>query len=319
MSRLKLTSALLLPLLLFAGCSDNGGGNEIRSDKTEIARLITDDPSAQAMLPKIWIDTTAHAVLPDSGSALGVINPEDYSVQVLSYTRNFVFLDSCAADTLTGGDPCATAPLEGTLRLPAKIVEIDDTIICRYHVVSATTHQVAVSKDVKLAGKTWVLAALQGANSSHYAGWAIYAIARQRQAENYVNQVPIVDSFIVRLHDGDFVYRPTKPLDYVPIVEIPQISAGEHFTVTVFTSARSSTSPNFFELYVHQWVGDVVQHEWKAFGSAGRFNFDVTEKSGASSGSLRQVAFELFPQTSLRDDSPTAFGTYLQAVTYRVK
>ncbi|MFH2055670.1 MAG: hypothetical protein ABIJ61_06915 [bacterium] len=310
--------ALVSASLLLSSCSDKSE-DEIRSDKTEIARLLTDNADAQDMFPQVWIDTTARAVLPEGSSALGVINPEDYSVEFVDHARAFVFRDSCAADTLTGSNPCATAPLEGTLRLPAKIVEIHDTINCRYHVVSAADHQVAVTKDVKLIGKTYVLTALLGIDDAHYNGWDVYAVARQRQAENYVGQVPLVDSIILRLHAGDFVYRPREALDYVPLVDLPEIGAGERFTVTVFTKARSGGGDNFFELYVQQREDDTFLHEWKAFGSGGNFNFEVTEKSGASSGKYRQIVIELFPFTSLRDDNPSAFGTYLQAITYLVK
>lgn len=314
----KTLMLLLLPALLLLACSDKSE-DEIRSDKTEIARLLTDDPDAQDMFPKIWIDTTVHGLGLDSIAALGVINPEDYYVEVTRHGRGFVFRDSCAADSLTNNDPCETAPLEGTLRLPAKIVEIMDTIECKYHVISAIDHQVAVSKTVKLIGKTTILTALLGIDETHYNGWDVYAIARQRQAENYVGQVPYVDSIIVRLRSGNYSYYPRKSLDFVPLVDLPEIGAGERFTITVYTKSRSSGSENFFELYLHQREGDTFLHEWKAFGSGGIFNFQVTENSGASSGEYRQIAVELFPQASLRDDSPTAFGTYLQAITYLVK
>ncbi len=314
----SLTLVLLALTLLGAGCSDKSE-DPIRSDRTEIARLITDDADSRAMFPKVWIDTTTRAVLPDSSTALDVINPENYSVELIDHARGFVFRDSCAADTLFGDDPCASAPLEGSLRAQAMIVEIHDTITCRYHVISATDHEVAVSKEVRLVGKTWVLAALLGLDGSSYSGWDIYAIARQRQAENYVGQVPYVDSIILRPQAGDFVYRPRKNLDYMAVVNMPQISAGERFTVTVFTQARSANDDDFFELYVHQREDELFLHDWRAFGASGRFSFEVTEKSGAKEGEFRQFVFELFPFTSLRDDSPTAFGTYLQAITYRLK
>ncbi len=314
----SLTLILLVLTLLAASCSDKSE-EPFRSDKSEIARLITDDADSKAMFPQVWIDTTTRAVLPDSSTALDVINPEDYSVELLDHARGFVFRDSCTADTLIGGAPCASAPLEGSLRAQAMIVEIHDTITCRYHVISALNHEVAVSKNVTMIGKTWVLAALLGLEGSSYSGWDIYAIARQRQAENYVGQVPYVDSIVLRPRDGNFVYRPRKNLEYLPNVDMPQISAGESFTVTIFTQARSSNDDNFFEVYLHQREGDLFLHERKGFGAGGRFNFQVTEKSGAKAGEFGQFVFELFPFTSLRDDSPIAFGTYLQAIAYRVK
>jgi hypothetical protein len=312
------TLSIFILLLIAAGCEDKGG-TEYRSDKTEIARLLTDDSEARSIFPSVSIDTTDHISLyADGSSALGTINPEDYSVELISHKRGFVFRDSCGIDTLDPSNPCGEIELETGGRALAKIVQIHDTVECRYHIIDKLTHEVAVTKDVTLIGIQWALVAQMGLDLERYAGWAIYGIGRQRQANNYVGQVPPVDSIVLRARSGDYTYYPRDRVSYQPAVLAPEIRRDERFYIYVYTRPRAS-GETFFEAYVHTYQDDALIHEFAGFSSAGRFSFEVRENSGIAGGSYPQVVIELFPQYTLRDDSPGAFGTYIQSITYKLQ
>ncbi|MCK4856551.1 MAG: hypothetical protein KAT58_01140 [candidate division Zixibacteria bacterium] len=308
-----------LSLLVFS-CSNES--KEIRSDNTEIARLLIDDAKARIIFPTPAIDTTNRSLIYAKRTGVAdYINPLDYYVEFISQARGFIITDSCAADTLVTGDPCESVPLETGERAKAKVVRIHDTLQCRYHIIQRSDSTVVVSKDVRLIGVSWVLMAQLGISEAHYNGWSIYGVGRQRLAENYAGQVPVVDSIIIRPYSGDFVYYPSAKVDYIPLKLLPTVGKSETFTVYVYTSPRTGGGELFRDVYFHQYrysEGTFI-HEWGAVSSTGRFNFEVTENSGHSSGSYSQVVVELFTFGSLHDDTETLFGTYLFAITYKIK
>lgn len=308
---------LIMAITMLLACSDDEN-EEYRSDNTEIARLLTDDKDGKAIFPKIWIDTTDH--LSDyvaESAALDYVNPLDYNVEIVNHRRGFVIRDSCAVDTI-GGDPCGDIPLETGGVAPAKVVQIHDTIDCTYHIIQRSDSTIAVSKEnVRLIGISWVLMAQMGISEAHYNGWNIYAVGRQRQADNYVGALPRVDSIRIRPRSGDFTYYPAGKVNYLPTVNLPEVNRGESFSVYVYTSPR--LDEYFYEAYAHSWRGGVVKHERIGISSTGQFSFSFDEASEVESGGYSQIVVELFPFTTLRDDSPTAFGTSLFGITYKVK
>jgi hypothetical protein len=322
----KSTLVLAVTFFLVAAlqsCS-NSSSQEVRSDNTEIARLLTDDATAQQIVPQIWIDTTVHTV--DQGtaktnSALGYINPADYWVEVVSHSRGFTFRDSCSADSLSTTDPCASIPLETGGRAKAKIAQVTDTIECIYHILvrEGDSVRTVTKPNIRVLGTTWVLAAQMGISDAHYNGWAIYATGRQRQAENYVGSLPKLDSIMIRPQSGDFTYYPRASVHYRPIVSFPEIEPGETFSVYVYTSPRYSGGDLFYEAYLHQMQNGVFKHERVGTDIGERLVFQATESSGLSSGDYSQIVLELFPFSTLRDDSPAAFGTSLFAITYQIE
>lgn len=323
-------SRFAISLILIVGCAwlliscAEDSSKEVRSDNTEIARLLTDDADALAMLPRIWFDTSYHSLEESAGkpgTTLDYVNPSDFRVEILSFRRGFVINDSCAPDTLISSDPCGDVLLETGARAPAKIVQLRDTIDCRYHLlVQDGDSSYTVSKDsVRFLGMSWVLVAQLGISEAHYNGWDVYGIGRQRQAENYLGSLPHLDSVRVNCNSGTYMYYPRQGIDYEPLVMLPEIERGESFSISLYTQKRTSSGEFFYDAYVHKREDRIFQHQRVGIDIGANYSFRITETSGSSTSTYSQIGIELLPFKTLRDDSPAAFGSYLFAFTYRVK
>jgi hypothetical protein len=171
---------------------------------------------------------------------------------------------------------------------------------------------------IKFIGRTWVLMAQMGLSTSPYNGWTVYAVGRQRQAENYIGSLPVVDSVVIRPNSGTFVYRPRAAIEYIPDVDLPQISQGEEFGVQIYTRPRFGGDDPFYEARIYTHNDRDPDHGRPRVGSSGFFSTTIGENSQEVPGSYGQVVIELFPYTTLRDDTPGLTGTYIYAIPYRV-
>jgi hypothetical protein len=302
---------------LLTSCGDKATDYQL-TDLYQINLYLDNDPIGRAAFPLVWMDTTDRsASYPHGSTATGVINPEDYWVEIVSCKRSIAAACSSVADDFNGGDACGETQLSAITRAPARIATITEDLVCRYHIASATDSTIIV-KDVHYTGVLYALMAKLNSDNVIYKGWSLYAIGRQKLAFA-AGALDQVDSVVLVNSEGTHfrTYPTSSQIRYVPTTQLPAFSPGEEIGIEVYVRERSSTY-RIADGYLNYKVGGRMRHEWMGQNYNGRFDYSVVEQSGGASGTLSQIVVELFGENSLRSDQVGAFNGLIWAITYKI-
>ena len=324
-----LYALLLLPMVVLAvfSCSEDRVTDIGLTNLKQITDLVKVDDIGRTAFPRIWIDTVSrleqYAKVAD---AMAPINPLDYWIETVAYGCTVTIVDSCAPDEFNEADSCAEIALETGARAKTYIVNILDTIVCRYNIVARSDSSITV-KTVKYKEIQTALAAKLEKNETSYGGWRIFAIGRQRHGFGYTqSSFPAIDSIVLQSRSRDevrVVHYPNQRIRYTAMSNLPTLYAGEPLRVTAYTRARFSNPP-IEDAYIHYSGNGIMYHEWMGGDVSTNpdrqvFEWDIYESSGQPTASYSQIAVELLQRASLRDDGANQFANMIWAFTYRME
>lgn len=320
---------LVLPALLLAvhSCSEDRATDYDLSNLKQITDLIKADAIGRTAYPCIWFDTVSRLEqYAKPAGAFAAINPLDFWVETVAYGCTVTIADSCAPDEFNDADSCAEIALESGVRARTYIVNILDTIVCKYNIVERRDSSITV-KTIKYKEIQTALAAKLEKNETQYGGWRIFAIGRQRHGFGYsLSSFPAIDSIVLQSRARDevrVVHYPDRPIKYIILSKVPTLYAGEPLRITAYTRSRFSNPP-IEDAYLHYANNGTVYHEWMGgdISTDTRyqiFEWDIYESSGQTIGSYSQVAVELLQGGSLRDTGANQFANMIWAISYRME
>ena len=320
---------VLIPLLVAGvhSCSENRGTDYDRTNLKQITDLVKISDIGHTAFPRVWFDTVSRLEQYAKATApSAAINPLDFWVDIVSYGCTVTIIDSCAPDEFNQGDSCKEIALETGVRARAYVVNILDSVVCKYNIVNRSDSAVTV-KNVKYKEIQTAVAAKLEKNETEYGGWRIFAIGRQRQGFGFtLGSFPVIDSIVLESRARDEVrkaYYPGLPIQYTALGKIPTLYPGEPLRITAYTRPRFGNPP-INDAYVHYADGDRFVHEWMGTDMSNDerfqiYEWDISESSGLTTGLYSQIAVELFQGLSLRDTNQNQFANLLWAMTYRME
>lgn len=308
-------------------CSEDRATDYDLSNLKQITNLVKIDAIGRTAFPRVWIDTVSRLEqYAKATDVMAPINPLDYWVETVTYGCTVTIVDSCAPDDFNDADSCAEIALETGARAKTYIVNILDTIVCKYNIVARSDSSITV-KTVKYKETQVALAAKLEKNETQYGGWRIFAIGRQRHGVGYTQgSFPAIDSIVLQSRSRDevrVVHYPNQRIRYTTMSNLPTLYAGEPLRVTAYTRARFSNPP-IEDAYVHYSGNGTMYHEWmggdiSSDPSRQIFEWDIYESSGQATAAYSQIAVELLQRSSLRDDGANQFANLIWAFTYRME
>jgi hypothetical protein len=309
---------ILLVVALWLSCSKETPDYQL-TDLYQITQLLTRDVVATSIYPQTWLDIINRDPRIVS-AALGAesITPQDYWVEIISHKRTIPSApDSCLADDLNPDNPCAEIKVDETRRAHVRNATIMDSLVCRYHIIDATT-QAVTTKDVTYFENLSAMMAKFNPDDAAFRGWSLYAIGGQWQRSSNNVQSPVLDSVVVEWADQRLVSRPKIKSPYLPLQALPRISRDESVTVDVYANTLDrSLIPE--DIYLHYEINGVMQHFAMEDLGDGHFSYsDMLESSAGSLNTYSQIVIEAFHPVALRDSNPNNFGNFIWAISYRV-
>lgn len=310
--------AAAIALASLSGCNDKTSDYQL-TDLYQISQLLTSDNLGKSIYPNTWLDIVDRTPQsPGTPPTSGSFVPSDYWVEIVAHKRSVPSApDSCRADEYNRENPCAEIQVEEGTRAHVRNAVIADSLVCRYHIIDEDTRGVIV-KDVTYSQNWYAMMAKLNADDAAYRGWAFYAVGGQWQRASSNAASPQLDSVVLEWGSQRFVSQPKVRSPYTPLKQLPRISEGESFEVTLYANtAEAASVPE--DVYVSYEINGVMRHFLMDDLGGGRFQYlEAAESSRAGVGAYSQIVIEAFHPVALRDASPSKFGSFVWAMTYRV-